>query len=171
MGMTKARVLPLPVTWKGRELRCAFPPSSFWRANGRTGCTDIAYSPLLQRRLCFSWTEGWLRTEKRDGKLPVMGCHDTTDKARSPRNTALALVTLDPTAEWTLISHHQGPQCGQVTRNTMWCLCRWCAGEASWAGSWESWVLALPRLLFLSRPGRGWRQWFFKVPSGPRSSK
>ena len=73
-----------------------------------------------------------------DSKLPVMGCRDTTDEAQSPRNTALALVTLDPTAKWILISHHQGPQCGQVTGNMAWCLRRWHEGEASRAGNWES---------------------------------
>lgn len=65
MGMTKASVLPLPVTCEGRRRWLLFPHGSFWRGDRRTGRADAGHSPLPQRRLCFSGTEGWLRTEQR----------------------------------------------------------------------------------------------------------
>ena len=77
MGMTKARVFPLPVTCGGRRFGSAFPHSSLWGEAG--GQAAVArHSPLLPRRLCFSGTEGWWRTEERDGKAVVREDHDPT---------------------------------------------------------------------------------------------
>lgn len=96
--MTKARVLPLPVTCGGESLGwLPLTVHSGGKAGGRW--PDTRYSPLLQQRLCFSGTEGWLQTEERDGKALVRERQDSKDEAKSPRTYGVASV--DPTTMWT----------------------------------------------------------------------